>query len=99
MNITNAQAIFNNTIGLRSKVLKEDHKNDPQAFKLWLESEIDILGKTQEPTTGTVETLERYVAYWQACKMIVDERDRQLQNRKNRIQNILKDFEAMKNAK
>lgn len=93
-----ATAVFNNTVGHRDKVL-QDRKNDPQAYKEWLEAEIPALGKTDNPSEMILQTVERYIRYWVACDVLCKEKARLQQERQNRLNNLIKDFNAMKDAK
>lgn len=93
-----AQNIFHNTVGHRDRVL-QDRKDDPQAYKNWLEIKINELGKIEDPSEGNLEMVERYIHYWMACDIICKERDHKLQERRARLKSLMKDFEGMKNAK
>jgi hypothetical protein len=93
-----ANTIFQNTIGHRSQVL-EDRKNDPQTYKAWLEAKIEELGKIVDPLECDLQIIERYIHYWMACNVLCMERERQQRERQARLKNLIKDFEAMKNAK
>lgn len=93
-----AKVVFNNTIGHRNQVL-QDHKDDPKAYKEWLEIRIEELGRIEDPTEPDLQTIERYIHYWMACNVICKERDHSLQERQARLKSLIRDFEGMKNAK
>lgn len=92
-----ATAVFNNTVGHRDKVL-QDRKNDPQAYKEWLEAEIAALGRTTNPSEVIVQTVERYIRYWMACDTLCKEKSRLQRERQDRLNNLIKDFNAIKDA-
>jgi hypothetical protein len=93
-----ATTVFNNTVGHRDRVL-QDRKNDPQAYKEWLEAEIAALGKTENPSEGIVQTVERYIRYWMACDTLCKEKERLQRERQSRLNNLINDFNAIKDAK
>lgn len=98
LTLDQANTIFQNTIGHRSQVLN-DRKSDPKAYREYLETRIEELGRIENPTEGDIETVERFIRYWEACNLLCTERERLQRDRQNRLRSLIKDFEEMKNAK
>lgn len=99
MSLESAQRVYGLTEGFRKKVLLPTAQNDPIEFQSWIEAEIAILGKTEEPSRDVLLTVEKYMHYWQACDVLVKIHAKELEERKTKLANLLKEFEEMKQAR
>lgn len=98
--VTMEQAIqvWRNTEGFRQRVIKDNYM-DPEAWRTWLDNEIETLAKCAEPTENTVGQVKRFVGYWMAVDTLIKHKESEDLRYKQNMATLLAEFREMKNAK
>ena len=96
LNLEQANQVWTNTSELRYRIAVH---NDVAAFKVWLENKIESYRDEENPTEPMLEDVKRFIIYWQACDVILKDRERARKERQIRLTNLLKDYDGMKNNK
>ena len=99
MSFDQAVQVFNNTLESRKVALKQELVNDPAEYKAWLEAEITRISQADVPTDSDIIYVRRYMRHWQACEVLLKERARQEQSRKDSMAELLNTFEDMKQGR
>lgn len=94
-----AVRVWQMTEGFRRRVLKEESYMDPQAWRSWLDNEIETLAKCAEPTENTVGQVKQYIGYWMAVDTLIKHKESEDLRHKQNMAALLADFRGMKNAK
>lgn len=96
MNLEQANQVWTNTLGLRHRIAVH---NDVAAFKSWLENKIESYRDEKNPTEPMLEDVKRFISYWMACDIILEDKERARKERQISLTNLLKGYDGMKNNK
>jgi len=98
MTMEQATKVWEGTTSFRKQTLKEAYTS-PQAWRSWLDNQIETLAKNSEPTANTVAVVNQYIGYWKAADILVRHKESEDLRHKQNMSALLADFREMKNAK